>query len=63
MKKFSFAFRTAFTKEKIIIEAIDYISARREFAKSVVNKRLPVKVYLDYVWELDDEGNPFQRVK
>lgn len=63
MTKFSFAFRTPFTKERVIIESTDYRSARKQFAEQVVNKRLPIKVFIDYVWILDKNDNYIERVK
>ena len=61
--KFAFCFRTPFTKEKIIIEEVDYTSAEKQFSEKVVNKRLPIRVYLDYVWLLDSDDNYIERIK
>lgn len=61
--KFSFAYRTPFTKEKVIIEANNYKLAFNEFKQNVINKRFPINVNLDYVWLLDENDNYIERIK
>ena len=60
--KFSFAFRTPFTKEKEFVEADNYEKALSYFTDNVINKRLPIRVHIDYVWTLDEEGNYIERI-
>lgn len=61
--KFSFAYRTPFTKEEVIIEANNYKLAFYEFKQNVINKRFPISVNLDYVWLLDENDNYIERIK